>query len=91
MITEAGDSLEERVNHAFQLAVARPARPQEMAVLRALYERERAAFEEEPERATALVGVGKAPANPDLDPRELAALSTVASVILNMDETITKT
>ncbi|MBX3180594.1 MAG: PSD1 domain-containing protein [Candidatus Hydrogenedentes bacterium] len=91
MLTEAGDSPEVRINHAFLLTLARPARPEEMAVLRGLYEKERAAFASEPARATDLLAVGMAPANPDLDPGELAAWSTVASVILNMDETITKT
>lgn len=91
MLTEAGDSPEERLNHAFNLAVSRPARPEELAVLRDLYEKELAGFAGDPERAQALLGVGLSPANPDLDPSELAAWSTVASVILNMDETITKT
>ena len=91
MMTEAGDTPEERLNHAFQLAVSRPARPEELAVLEQLYETELADFDQNPDRAGELLGVGKATANPDLDPRELAAWSTVASVILNMDETISKT
>jgi hypothetical protein len=37
-----------------------------------------------------LIGVGEAKRNPKLDPAELAAWTTVASTILNMDETITK-
>lgn len=90
MITEAGDTPEERVNHAFELALSRLAKPQELAVLARLYEQERAGFEKEPERADALLKVGNFPANAELDKIELAAWSTVASVILNMDEVITK-
>ena len=37
-----------------------------------------------------LVHQGEAPVNETLDPVELAAYMTVASVILNLDETITK-
>jgi len=90
MMTEAGPSPEERLHHAFQLALARFAAPGELAVLQQLFERERAGFAQEPDRAEALLAVGKASANTGLDAVELAAWSTVASVILNMDETITK-
>jgi hypothetical protein len=91
MMTETGDTPEERLNHAFLLAVARPATEQELAVLGRLYKSELASFQQEPSRAEKLLAVGKAPANASLDKSELAAWSTVASVILNMDETITKT
>jgi hypothetical protein len=90
MMTEAGDTPEERLNHAFELAMARLAKPGELEVLRHLYEEERAGFQQEPERADALLKVGNFPANAELDKIELAAWSTVASVILNMDEVITK-
>ncbi len=91
MMTEAGDTPEERLNHAFLLAVSRPATDQELIVLKNLYASELSGFEKEPERAEALLSVGMAPANDTLKHTELAAWSTVASVILNMDETITKT
>ena len=40
--------------------------------------------------AVKLLGVGESPRDRRLDPAELAAWTTVASVILNLDETITK-
>lgn len=91
MMTEADNNLEARVNHAFQLTLSRPARPEEMAIFQRLYTSERAAFAAEPKRAEDLLKVGNFPANAELDPVELATWSTIASVILNMDETITKT
>ncbi|MCF6285128.1 MAG: PSD1 and planctomycete cytochrome C domain-containing protein [Candidatus Hydrogenedentes bacterium] len=90
MMTEVGDTPAERLNHAFLLAVARPATAGEISVLQELYESELTAFQQEPARADELLAVGQAPANADLNKQELAAWSTVASVILNMDETITK-
>jgi hypothetical protein len=90
LLTEAGDTPEARLNHAFLLTLSRPARPEELAILRQLYEEERANFAEEPARAEELLKVGNFPANDELDKVELAAWSTVASVILNMDEVITK-
>lgn len=91
MMTEAGESPRERLNHAFLLAMARPASEDELAILQQLYQDELTNFKAEPERAEELLAVGKAPANDALNKPELAAWSTVASVILNMDETITKT
>lgn len=90
MMTEAGDTPADRLNHAFELAMSRLAKPEEITVLQQLYEAEKSDFERDPARAEALLTVGQAPTNPELNKVELAAWSTVASVILNMDETITK-
>ena len=40
--------------------------------------------------AARLLQIGESTANPALSPAELAAYATVASVLLNLDETITK-
>ena len=40
--------------------------------------------------ATALLTVGASKSDPKLSAKELAAWTTVASIILNLDETITK-
>jgi hypothetical protein len=40
--------------------------------------------------AEKLLGVGSFKADPSLDQSELAAWSTIASMILNLDETVTK-
>ena len=40
--------------------------------------------------AESLLAVGESKADPALDPVELAAYATVASTLLNLDETITK-
>ena len=40
--------------------------------------------------AAALLAVGASKSDPKLNPKELAAWTTVASIILNLDETITK-
>ena len=90
IMKEGGETVIERLNHAFELAVARPVTDGEAAVLKDLFETERAGFVAEPERAEKLLAVGQAPADTTLDHVELATWSTVASVILNMDETITK-
>jgi len=47
-------------------------------------------FQTNPEAARKLASEGDSPRNEKLNESELAAYTTVASLILNMDETVTK-
>jgi hypothetical protein len=47
---------------------------------------ERAAFRRDAAAVTKLLAVGESPADPRLNPVELAAWSMAASVVLNLDE-----
>jgi hypothetical protein len=47
-------------------------------------------FRKDRQSAVKLLGVGESPRDSRLDSAELAAWTTVSSVILNLDETITK-
>ena len=49
-----------------------------------------AQFRRDPRAANALVNAGESTRDPRLDPCELAAYTTTAQLILNLDETITK-
>jgi hypothetical protein len=89
-ISQAGRDPEKRLDFAFRLATDRKPRPQERAVLLTLAREELAEYRRDKASAMKLIGVGDAKRNPKLDPAELAAWTTVASTILNMDETITK-
>ena len=90
MLTEAGRDPAARINFAFRLATARKPAPEERRILWDIAERETAAYRQNPEAARQLLHVGESKADGKLDPGELAAWTTVASVILNLDETITK-
>ncbi|HWE01383.1 MAG TPA: PSD1 and planctomycete cytochrome C domain-containing protein [Tepidisphaeraceae bacterium] len=90
MMSEAGASGEAKIIYAFRLATARAPTPVEIAVLKTIHDRELAVFTKDPAAATKLLAVGESPVNGKLDQNELAAWATVASVILNLDETITK-
>ena len=89
-ISQAGRDPQKRVDFAFRLATDREPLPQERAVLLTLAREELAEYRRDKTSAMKLIGVGEAKRNPKLDPAELAAWTTVASTILNMDETITK-
>jgi hypothetical protein len=79
-----------RVDFGFRLATARSPKPAEARVLLDLYRAQLAAFRKDPAAAVKLLGVGESARDARIDPVELAAWSSVADVILNLDETITK-
>ena len=79
-----------RIAFAFQLATGRRPAPDEARVLATALEKLRADFSAHPADAAALVKVGASPVDAALAPAELAAAMGVASMILNLDETITK-
>jgi hypothetical protein len=90
VIAEAGPSPEARVAHAFRLATARHPSAEECGVLREVFERDLAAFRADLPAASKLLAVGESPRDEKLDPATLAALTTVTSVILNLDEVLNK-
>jgi hypothetical protein len=90
MIVEAGQNPAARIDLAFRLATARKPTVKERQVLRDLAEREAAVYHRDPKAALSLLQVGESAYDRKLDAAELAAWTTVASVILNLDETITK-
>ncbi len=81
---------EERLTRAFRLLTGRPPRPAELKVLADGLRRHREDFAKDLDAARKLVGVGESPPDPALDVTELAAYTAVASLILNLDETITR-
>jgi hypothetical protein len=89
MMTEA-KAPEERFALAFRLATGRPPSEKEMSVLGNIFNKQVNAYRQNPKAALALLSVGDSPRNQELPVAELAAYTIVASVILNLDETITK-
>jgi len=89
-LLEGGKDVDDRLNYAFRLATVRKPTRRERGVLRALLDQRLAAFRRDAQAARKLVGVGESRRDRRVDPSELAAWTTVASVVLNLDETITK-
>jgi hypothetical protein len=90
MMLEGGASPVQRLDFAFKLATARRPQPEEMQPLSALLEKRLAAYREDPAAAKAFIAVGQSKPNATLDPVDLAAYANLASLILNLDETITR-
>ena len=90
MMKEGGTGDRDRVTHGFRLATARKPASRELEVLLALLDGQRDQFRADRKAALLLVGVGESSRDESLDPADLAAWTTVAGVLLNLDETITK-
>lgn len=88
MIAEGGQTSAERIAHGYRLALARSPRPAEQAILAAAYERALSAFKADTAGAIELLKVGDSSVDSKLDPAELAAMTTIATTILNLDETV---
>ncbi len=90
MIKEGGDDAAARLAYGFELATARKPKPAEARILENSLNRFLDRYQTAPEDAEKLVKVGEKPVDFDIDMSQLAAYTTVASLILNLDETITK-
>ena len=87
VMKEGGD---DRLGFGFRAATAREPREAERALLTKSLEHYRARYTAAPDEALALLSEGESTRDESLDPAEHAAYTAVASLILNMDEVMTK-
>jgi hypothetical protein len=90
IVKEGGATMAERLNWAYRHAVSRNVKPEEVRLLSELHAKHRAEFAKDAQAAQKLVNTGDRPAAKDVDVAELAAWTSVARVILNLHETITR-
>ena len=79
-----------RIDLAFRLATTRKPSGSEARTLESLAAQQLAHYRQHPQMAAELLQVGESKAGAKMDPAELAAWTTVAQVILSLDETITE-
>ena len=83
-------TVEDRITLAFRLATARAPAANELRLLYRTFSTELDSYRSDSQAALKLLGVGESKRDERLDSAELAAWTIVASVILNLDETVTK-
>ncbi|MEM7231650.1 MAG: DUF1549 and DUF1553 domain-containing protein [Planctomycetota bacterium] len=83
-------SADKRIEFAFRVATSRRPSAQEIEILRETAKQYEERFRKDLKAARKLISVGESKADPSIDVRELAAWSTIAAILLNLDETITK-
>jgi hypothetical protein len=89
-LREGGKETTSRLRYAFRLATARWPTAQEASVLRDLLAKQLRIYRRDNKAAGALLKVGEAPLDQNLDVAEAAAWTVIASAILNLDETISR-
>jgi hypothetical protein len=90
MMTEGGRTPQERIGYGYRLATARDLASKSSDILVGSYRHYLDNFETDRHAALDLVSQGESERDQALDLAELASYTTVASLILNLDETITK-
>ncbi len=82
--------LREGLPAGFRRVTGRLPTPAELAILERNLARERARFAQDEQAARSLLAHGEAPRDRTIAPRELAAYAMVGSLLLNLDEAITR-
>jgi hypothetical protein len=90
VLREGGPTPEERVTLAFRLVLSRSPRPVEKKVLLAGLAEHLQTYRADRAAAQKLIRAGASKPDKKLDVAELAAYTAVASLILNLDEAVTK-
>jgi len=90
MLHEGDSLLADQVAFGFRLATGRRSNSRELDLLCDAFHIFRAKYENEPEAAQKLLAVGDYPHDKTLAVRRLAAMTMVASAIMNLDEVVTK-
>lgn len=90
ILREGGSTDEARISFAFRRAVSRDAETDEVAVLKQLLQKHLADYAAEPASVEAILKTGALPVSEQTDRTRLAAWTSVARVILNLHEVMTR-
>jgi hypothetical protein len=90
VMKEGGATPAARIAYAFRVATARQPKPAEAAILLNAFTRNLEQFKAKADAALKYVSYGEHPRDTKLDVSELAAYTSVTSLILNLNETVTK-
>lgn len=89
-VVNKGDKDELRLVRLYRLVLSRDPNPSEQDTLLGLLRKSRERYQASPDKAARLLSIGASPRDTKLDAVELAAWTTLCSLVLNLDETITK-
>lgn len=90
VVISGGTTAESRISYAFRLTLTRKPTADELQATLKLYQHRLSRYQQNPAAAKALLSIGESPRDFALPESEMAAWVTVMSVLLNLDEAITK-
>ena len=89
VVEQSQPDIGQRLNFAMQLATGRSLTGEEQSLLQGLYEQHLTTYKNDQDAARALINTGEAPQISDTPPAELASLTMICNLILNLDEVMT--
>jgi hypothetical protein len=90
ILREGGGTLDQQIAYGFRLAIARYPNSRELKLLKEVYDEFLSTYEDDRSAADRLLTVGEFPRAKGLDSVQLAAMTMLASTIMNLDEAVTK-
>jgi len=90
LLRHEADDADERLIYGFRLVTSRRPNIEELDILRKTLDGHLEKFAAAPEDAQQLLTMGDSPRDESLDASQHAAWTMIASLLLNLDETITK-
>jgi hypothetical protein len=90
MIQSGEETTESRIAHGFRLVTARPPAKIELEILAEELAAARTRYKNDLELAKQINSVGDSPPIDSIEPAELAAWTSLARLIMNLDEAVTK-
>lgn len=90
MIQQGGSSLEDRLRYGFRVVTSHQPTATELTVLQEAYAADLQRFQKDRAAALKLLEVGESPYSQEEDIAELAAYASLARLLLNLNEAITK-
>jgi hypothetical protein len=90
IVREGGAGTAARARYGLELCLCRPARPEQVDLLVSLYAAELERYRRDQPGASALATEPLGPLPPGMEPADLAAWTTIANVLLNLDGVLTK-
>ena len=90
MINRGGPASADRLSWGFRQLTARRPTATELAILERALKRSLARYQQDPESAAGLVNFGEMKAPAGMGPVELAAYTSVANLMMNLDEVVNR-
>lgn len=90
MIKKGGDDPDGQISYGFRVVTSREPQAEELKILQELYLSQLKEYQESPAAADKLLKVGEMPADLTLPKSKLAALTVVASTLINYDASVYK-
>jgi len=89
-LKDGGPTVEDRIDYVAKRLLARPLRPEELAVVQTSLGRLIANYQSHPDQAAELLAVGESKADSSFNPSALAAWTMLTNELMNLDEFLTK-